>query len=712
MDVEQINDIMTNANKQEVSFSDAQWLYLQDINQGNYTTNINFVSTVLKQQFIDYFNSFVTVPIAVEIVNALPDSTSEFVYVNNHKVPIVAFRQSVYSMFGQLVCTTDQGQQMFNDQNTWWINNKRFELEQDMTWMRSEGELLDYAYDRWEKTVPMQSSTAGNIGPNNATGVAGIQSTPNFLAPQGIEPGAATGNPPLTNDANLFGNNQLGTSSVIFGSSNSLAGAYITSIGGVALGVSGTYYVPWNFPDGRTGYVQVTTGAASQILSIGGATLSPAPTVAAAGTYTVQAVGTTNVLSQPQIGELFTVPIVLTYTNTTAATFTSIGGQAFVASTTVHASAYGQISGFNPNCNQGFLDRVTIFQNTSTYVYQAGGSSVVTPAGKQPNLNGAHIFYYRAVVPVKFLHDMFMQMKSPIINLGLNLTLYLTQQNGPAGTNTIFPALQTSNNVGLITGGQDNTANPAIFYGQGFGGAEACRWYYRTVKFSPTDTARMAEMLTTGFTKSFKFISTDFNQASNTVGTGSQFYQYQFATSSVHPLRCHAYFAPIINNGTTTVNALSTFNYAPGVEPSLWLQTNVTVNNIPYYRQNFQNQQDQWEIVREQFNPDGGAMLMYTDFLGYKRCNLFDVTRLADRLPSPTEPVNLMSVSIQTHLIMQIHQITLLLYCCMLLLHPFHARTILSKFPFSILYSQLSLRAISSFLYANLLLCNEMSIYV
>jgi len=643
MDVEQINDIMTNANKEQVSFSDAQWLYLQDQNQGNYTSSIQWTSTVLKQQFIDYFNSFFTIPIQVEIVNQLPDSTSEFVYVNNHKVPMVAFRQSVYSMFGQIVCSTDQGQQMINDQNTWWINNKRFEIEHDQTWMRSEGELIDYSYDRWQKTAPMQSSAIGNIGPNNANGAAGVQSTPNFLAPQGIEPGAGVGNPPLCNDANMFGNNQLGSTTVVFGG----AGLF-TSIGGVTLGAAGTFATPWYFPDGRVGWLDVTTSAASTISVIGGVTIGTVPAIAlpagASFPYvaTFQAVGTTNVLNQPQVGELFTVPVQLTYTNATTATITGFGGQTFVALATVHATAYGQISGFNPNCNQGFLDRVTIFQNTATYQFIATGT---TPNG-QACPNGAHVFSYRSVVPAKFLHDMFMQMKSPIINLGLALTLYLNQQNGPAGKTGIISALQTSANlvggVPLIAGGQDNTDTPSIFYGKVFGGSEACRWYYRTVKFSPTDNARMAEMLTTGFTKSFKFISTDYQQASTIVGTGNQPLQYQFATSSVHPLRCHAVFVPQYNNGTSTVDAWSTFWYAPGVEPALFTQTNVQVNNIPYYRQNFQNQQDQWEIVREQFDPDGGAMLMYTDFLAYKRYNMFDITRLADRLPSPTEPINLM----------------------------------------------------------------------
>lgn len=35
MDVEMINNIMTNADREDVSFSDAQWLYINDINQGS-----------------------------------------------------------------------------------------------------------------------------------------------------------------------------------------------------------------------------------------------------------------------------------------------------------------------------------------------------------------------------------------------------------------------------------------------------------------------------------------------------------------------------------------------------------------------------------------------------------------------------------------------------------------------------------------------------
>lgn len=40
-------------------------------------------------------------------------------------------------------------------------------------------------------------------------------------------------------------------------------------------------------------------------------------------------------------------------------------------------------------------------------------------------------------------------------------------------------------------------------------------------------------------------------------------------------------------------------------------------------------------------NPDTGSMISYQDFANYKRHMCFDLTRISDRLQSPTEPVSL-----------------------------------------------------------------------
>ena len=50
MDVEQINNFMSTASKEEVQYSDAQWLYINDNNFGGYNTYLQFITTTLKQQ--------------------------------------------------------------------------------------------------------------------------------------------------------------------------------------------------------------------------------------------------------------------------------------------------------------------------------------------------------------------------------------------------------------------------------------------------------------------------------------------------------------------------------------------------------------------------------------------------------------------------------------------------------------------------------------
>lgn len=245
-----------------------------------------------------------------------------------------------------------------------------------------------------------------------------------------------------------------------------------------------------------------------------------------------------------------------------------------------------------------------------------------------------------------------MQLNFPIINVGFNLQLYFAQPNGvPGSVAPSFPVFQTDANSTILTGGSNVTPNPQIFYGKGQG--STCRLYYRSVKFSPADNARTAQMLTTGFTKSVKFISTDWNQmqslvpANNTGGGAAvgQIVQYQITNSVVHPLRLwvlsYLVTSAATANAAASVNVVTQPWYAPGVITGSFINTNVNVNNIPYFRQPQSTEEEQWEQLREQFNPDEGSMIRYVDWQQFKRYLCMDLTRLADRLQSPTEPVSL-----------------------------------------------------------------------
>jgi hypothetical protein len=389
------------------------------------------------------------------------------------------------------------------------INNLRLEIENDIGWIWSEGTDLDFALDS-NFQLPAQTTVAYDDFHG-----------PSFKAFQGVEPGAQNAFP-LVNDASEFGNNTLGEFTFTYtdttpGSTN----VVITAFNGVATSATTPNFFAITFQDGRIAYMPYTNAATPfGVESIGGVTINstgvtggtaqPPSTLAVGSTYTLQAVGYTNVLSQTIDAEQVTIPITFqVITAGTQAVVINIGGVTLgTTGTAVPAAAYGQISGRNPNFNKGFLDRVTILQNASSYRPIATGA-ISTLSGLTATFGG-HQYFYVAILPLKTLHDFWMQLNIPIINVGFNITLYLNQSHGAsAATTPVFPPLQTSQNVDsvagqLIAGATDTTPNPSIFYGvtSGQGGGSGTRLYYRSVKFMPADNARVAEKLTSGFTKS------------------------------------------------------------------------------------------------------------------------------------------------------------------------------------------------------------------
>jgi hypothetical protein len=613
MDVEQINNFMSNSDREEVSFSDAQWLYLPDSNQGSYNNILQFYTTPLKQQFIDYHNAYLRIPVAMEFLNTVADGTSGAPAATtiNHRPPTAAFRKSVLSLFSNINVATDQGQTIVNDINTQFVNNIRLDVENDEGWIRTEGSYLDYSYDRFN-LQPSQNSTYNSAGYTTTA-----QTSPCYWAPQGIETGNLA-NAPLVNDPNQYGNNTLGTFTMTYSSFTAGSTPLITAINGIAIdsAAGGTSSFTAEMSDGRVAvfpYSVVTAGNGVQ--SIGGVPISglttstvPPPLGLAVGaTYTVQALGTTNVLDQPLDSELVTVPLTFTVitSNTGGSTagtasLTGIGGVtlALAGATAQQFNVYGQIAGLNPNANMGFLDRIVFLQNASEYVYTAPGT--ITP-NLQTNPNGAHTYYYRCIIPLKLLHDFFRQLDFPIINVGFNFQFTFAQSNG-ANVSYVYPPIQTSNNTYLITGGADNTPYPSLWYGRSQTGQEGTRLYYRVVKFSPADNVRTAEKLTTGFTKSVKFISTDWFREPVPVSTGTATHQFQFSTSVVHPLRVwvlpYPYLTYAAGYGGTVATptiassareAMTDPTFTSSVITGLFTQCNILINNTPYFRQDFQN---------------------------------------------------------------------------------------------------------------------------
>lgn len=633
MDVQLIDGIFTNSDKQDVEFADAQWLYLFDNNNNQYSNYVQWQTTTLKNQFIDYYNAFLWIPIRIEILNttATPAGFTP-------RPPVVAMRESVLSMFGSITIATDQGQTIVNDVNTMMINNTRLVIENNFDWVHCEGSELDFGYDQF---VMMPSQTAAtNVGL-----VSNVQQSPSFAAAQGIEPGNIN-SAPYTNDTNEFGNSLLGSFSM------TVASNIIAAFNGVANAIAAplTNQVAVTFPDGRVGYFQIvtaiTTGA---LLSFGGVTLANYAGLTGSAspgtTYTTQAIGVAWNPNQPLVSETITTPVTVTVVTAgppNTVTFASIGGINATINATSLVPVNGQIGGRNPNFNKGFYDRVTIFQNSAYYQYVPAGTAM--PSGNA-NPNGGHVYFYVVKAPLKLLHDFWMQLKFPIVNVGFNMQYYFAQTQG-TNPNISYPPIEIGANSAIYSGGLDTTGSPSVFYGVTPGGGTGCRLYYRACKFQPADTARMAQLLTTGFTKSFKFMSTDWIvPAVNIIGTGSAQVQQQIEQSVVHPLRVWVLtYANNLNINASPAAGQGSFIrsnvYSSGIQCGSFTNTNILVNNVPYWRQNFQTTTDMWNQIKEQF-PGKGSMLRYIDWLNCHRVQVFDLTRIADRLQSPTEPVSL-----------------------------------------------------------------------
>lgn len=288
-----------------------------------------------------------------------------------------------------------------NDINTHFINNIRLEVEHSIDWMNSEGSLLDFAYDKY---LPIPSTdTTTNAGP-----LSGYQSSWGYKAPQGLAIGALNSSP-VTNDFNEFGELQYGKFTV-----TTTTGGVITGFNGTAVtvdtGANGTISV--TFPNGSIGYIPytLTSAGTGPVTSIGGVPLTAGSFGIVAGTFTMEATGTSYDFNDPSKGNIITVPIGVTVTVTTGAVaINTIGGVAVGTTGTYTIPVQDQPGNRNPNYNQGYKDRVTIFQNTSSYSYLASGNF---PSGTAVAAGGGHLFYYVAVIPNKLIHDFWMQLVS------------------------------------------------------------------------------------------------------------------------------------------------------------------------------------------------------------------------------------------------------------------------------------------------------------
>ena len=160
MDSTQIHNTFHNKGEEPDQYASADWAYLSDSYNGNNSNNTQFLTTPLKQQFIDYHNAYITIPMV------LYSSDASALYPGSGP-PNIALKQSVLDLIGNITIATDQGQTIVNEQNTNYINNLRFRLEHSADWDFSEAGEYSAACDHF----PLSQTTGyGQSGLQAATG--------------------------------------------------------------------------------------------------------------------------------------------------------------------------------------------------------------------------------------------------------------------------------------------------------------------------------------------------------------------------------------------------------------------------------------------------------------------------------------------------------------------------------------------------------------
>ncbi len=232
--------------------------------------------------------------------------------------------------------------------------------------------------------------------------------------------------------------------------------------------------------------------------------------------------------------------------------------------------------------------------------------------------------------------------------VGFQFNFYFNQANQVPLTSVNYPPFMVDNDTCVLASSSSTTAPPLIAYLQ-----TGCRLYYRSIKFNPADTSKLAALMEKGYTRAVKFVSTDFVFGATGVNQGTQIDQ-TITTSVVQPLRVWILMYPrfpITGAGSSGTNiavqpvALARSDYASGVLTGRLQDCNIKINNIPYYRNQINSQgnypQDWWERYKEQVDPQLGTAISYQEFLSIANYHCLDISRLSDRLQSPTQSVSL-----------------------------------------------------------------------
>lgn len=282
------------------------------------------------------------------------------------------------------------------------------------------------------------------------------------------------------------------------------------------------------------------------------------------------------------------------------------------------------VANVNPVYNEGFDRRIRLFKQHATFA--------------------AGVFSLVCFIPLCYIHPFFAALDFPIINSRFQINFFTPMNNSTAAVTLNTPIIHgpfNSNNAGAPVAMTD--AQMSI--------SSTCYLYYRKVTYSPEDQAKVANLLSKGHSITFEYPTTDFypsiaqGLAANTTRTDT------VSPSTVAPLRIWQLLLP----AGYVAGSLANIQQVPFVTNSYLTRGNVLINSQRYYDNDLgangaaTAQHDFFQVLSEQLVGHGykdnlGSLIGFNDFISNYAFQVYDVSRIKDRLANPSEACNLQVV--------------------------------------------------------------------
>jgi hypothetical protein len=286
----------------------------------------------------------------------------------------------------------------------------------------------------------------------------------------------------------------------------------------------------------------------------------------------------------------------------------------------------------NSAYNRGFDRRVKAFKENSTFTTTGSDETLV------------NTFTTTVDIPLSMLSSFFKALDFPIINARFQIVFGTPVTNSSTAIINDCPIMHATYNSALTPVAMSDAAISIM---------GTCQLVYQRVTYSPQDNARVASLVNSGHRMVISIPIGDYysslSSGKNAVPNGNTITDL-VSPNTVLPTRVWQMF---LKQGYTS----GQLNFpAPPNTPSIQtvpfvsnggpVYANVLINNQNYYLNDIDSTHEFWHIFQEALVSYGfidnlGAGLSYEDYLQNYRIQLFDVSRIGNRLVNAADPCSI-----------------------------------------------------------------------